>query len=338
MYEVTYDATGITCEDVGSSGISDVQDGNPNALYSATSNFANYTDEVLSSAEPISFSLAYRVLSTNSMGTPSIGNITVAANCNFTNTTYHARTLFKDDSQITTVTVLKVNSALDTSAFNYTKRRQSNDDAVTYNGPYEVGDPPSNYLSIADAFIQLLNGAIQYVGGRLQLNDTNVGLTPLFDINELNQKWSFTANSHIQPSLAQGLQSLMANTTLSLMDLNIWNVTVKGWVDADYEVWDYDYELLWIIYGVAVLLTVVGAIIGLVCLQKNGAPSDRSMMQYMTRMRGPGMDRLFHGYDAEDSQAPADVQGVRLQYGKFNASLGGKQSGFMVAVAEELSL
>jgi hypothetical protein len=346
-YEVIYMATGLTCEDIDPNYISNVTDGkvNPRAylradggaptLYNATSNFASYTNNGPSVTGRISFTLAYRPFSPNPTGGINV-NDPVAATCYFTNTTYHASTSFKNNTQTTTLTAEWVNSALDASAFDYTDR---NRDAQNHHGPYNVGDPPTNYLAIADAFVQMLSGVIQYIDdGRFSVDKTRVGLTSLFVINELNQQWSFSASNLIRPSLARGLESLIANATLSIMELGTGSVSVEGRVVPGYNVWEYKRWLLWLLYGIAILLTIAGGIIGLVCLQRNGAPSSTGLMQYIATTRGPTLDRLFHSYGAGSHVVPAEVQEAKLRYGEIDAPLGKKQLGFIVVTtAEELS-
>ncbi|VDB87328.1 unnamed protein product [Peniophora sp. CBMAI 1063] len=141
--------------------------------------------------------------------------------------------------------------------------------------------------------------------------------------------FSLSLGSSTYTDLGQLLQDACTNLTASLMSdmANLGhNTTVDVAVLPNYNVYKYMPSRLWIVYGIALLITLLVDIYGIVCILENGGAMQRNFSTIAASVRSRDLDALLND--------PGEPLTARAKRAKLRYRLGdpekGERTGFVV--------
>ncbi|KAK0226214.1 hypothetical protein IW262DRAFT_1457441 [Armillaria fumosa] len=162
---------------------------------------------------------------------------------------------------------------------------------LSYNDPYASFDIPTpicnelgpihnsssveayhtSYFAIAGWLFKQFSGSIDYVhvGPQGWSTNTDVMTTNLFSLNDTAR--TFSENT---ADIKGALERMLVNATVALISSVGETTTVDATVARDLFVWVYDAHRLWITYSIALGVSFVCGVLGIVCIIRNGEAGD----------------------------------------------------------------
>ncbi|KAH8919287.1 hypothetical protein BT69DRAFT_1337394 [Atractiella rhizophila] len=188
--------------------------------------------------------------------------------------------------------------------------------------------------ALKDALTALLNGTIIYssqtgittVGQTLALFSTLPSLDPTSTTNGNGALLAFS-------DVPNKLESLLINTTLSIMAYPLYNASVPLSISNARSVYSYDAKALWAGYGAALGVTAVVALIGLRAVRENGGSGNRSFTILAATTRNAELDAVFQPKDEGEkhvSLSGTNEAATRLRYREVERVNRGFEEGELV--------
>lgn len=308
-------------------------------MYNATTNMGDLTDFQYSAwsdlpTYDLTVSLLPRfngIVSTD----VSASSSPIGSSCKFYDATYSASTIYANNTQTTTTSITSYNYLLSSGncSTQYTCTL-SNDTVGETNASlpsYAIHAISSR--AIVEAFVYVLEGSLEFSPQTGQMlsagNTTTAYWTPLFTLNETTTPWSFglTAPSF---NLSERLTELFANVTLAFISIStdISSVPDRSQVNSTssaasslspgtttanisiqptYSIYVYASWKLFLIYGIIILLVVMGAAYGIWSMKKNGGSSTSGFAAIVEALSGSELN--------EQAYRVKERKDLRLQYG-----------------------
>ncbi|KAF9071297.1 hypothetical protein BDP27DRAFT_1502812 [Rhodocollybia butyracea] len=186
--------------------------------------------------------------------------------CGFQTATYEATTFISQGGQVSTTRVIEWSDSFPSGESGSEPLLGTNVTNVTM-----------ALLSIASVYVQVLNGSLTFDGFPeiLPIQALN---TPLFNITSTTSFGSspgfLLSLSSDVGNLADGLQSLLGNSTLALVGEGIATTWVNATVVPDSLQYQYHPGKLALIYGIVFGVALLVVIDGLICLRANGTAAN----------------------------------------------------------------
>ncbi|KZV77277.1 hypothetical protein PENSPDRAFT_679461 [Peniophora sp. CONT] len=263
-----------------------------------------------------------------------------AYSCTFHNATYAASVKYSNGSQTTIARVVEYGAQLGpiTAPESVNTSNLDGTDAE-FQSTYAT-------LSLASAMSQYVYGAIAFSSyplyGELtelapmftSVFDSMFTTSAVFDGGSNTLVLSLVSTSY--DNLARLLEDACTNLTVSLMsdtaNLGL-SAQVSAIVTPDYNVYMYEASRLWIPYGVALGVTLLVSVYGLLCIVKIGGAMEHNFSSIAASVRSRELDTLFNG---PEEPLPAGVQKVKLRYRAARFAQGeDERAGFVIARHED---
>ncbi|KAE9391408.1 hypothetical protein BT96DRAFT_925316 [Gymnopus androsaceus JB14] len=209
--------------------------------------------------------------------------------CTFQNATYEATTSFSNNTQTSSTSVVELGGTL----------------------PFEPADGNFNStmagLSISYIYGELFSGnAFHNATSGTDTTSTQALLTPLFNLTSVVLQSNvtdgyFSLSQSLNGNLSQGLQDLLGNVTLSLVNEKFATTQVNATVTSATTEYLYHWSRLAITYGVVFSCAAVMVFLGISCLHANDitATFDLEQILEMTATSS-GLHELAVRSDFED--------------------------------------
>ncbi|KAF7364222.1 hypothetical protein MSAN_01081800 [Mycena sanguinolenta] len=260
----------------------------------------------------------------------SNGNDTALINaagciCKFYNATHEVKTHFYNSTQDIWVSVIDYLDPLNTTW------KASNSDFNFFNEGGYTANPtagvegvsfapgvgaPLHLLAMADAFTAHMIGDIA-----INSNTGDVLSTTLLSETGLFESIPSTVDSLPFPGInvtasttnvTQALEQLIANATLSFVNLNTGNTTVTAAVPSTDNVYLYNRKTLATTYLSSFVTLLLISVLGMYCLIANGEPSSNDFSQILVATRNPQLDMVADAVEADGLSSEA-LGRIRLQ-------------------------
>lgn len=210
---------------------------------------------------------------------------------------------------------------------------------LSYNDPYAAFDIPplicnevgptrnvsssvdayhASYFTIVNWLFKQLSGSIDYVhvGPQGWDTQTEVMTTNLFSLN--NTARTFSENT---VDIKGALERMLVNATIALISSVGETTTVDGTVARDLFVWVYDAHRLWITYSIALGVSFVCGVLGIVCIIRNGEAGDITFSDIARVTRNTELDDVFGEWVDENTRDRFVLQyGIRRRVDGLDAS------------------
>ncbi|KAK0486099.1 hypothetical protein IW261DRAFT_1663481 [Armillaria novae-zelandiae] len=195
----------------------------------------------------------------------------------------------------------------------------------------ELQDPYANFSSSAEDLphqllcpspgwlFKQLSGSIDYVHVQTTGNgalSTDVMTTNLFSLNDTAR--TFSENT---ADIKGALERMLVNATVALISSAGETTTVDASVARDLFVWVYDANRLWIIYSIALGVSFVCGVLGIVCIIRNGEAGDIAFSDIAKVTRNTELDDVFGEWVDEDTRDRSILQyGIRRRVDGLDTS------------------
>ncbi|KAJ7438161.1 hypothetical protein FB451DRAFT_1304183 [Mycena latifolia] len=365
-YNFTYAAPAIRCSDLAPDQINDgghspsprtFQD--PSAAYlmyydadptnGLLTGIVNFTAQGLRNAEDLAsdhfvWTVAYFPFSASNAEDGAVINA-AGSICTFHNATHEAQTHFVNGTQQSTVSVVEFNEALNTSM-----RRPSQDHVFNAGGTGRFSPglgAPLHSFAFADAITARLLGAIvRFADGPIVpfgdgtgtlLLETNLFQSPGFFNLSTPQFPGVNVSSSVT-NMSLALENLVANISLSFVQMATAFTTVDALVSSTHTVYHYNHTTLAATYFAALGCLVLISILGLYCLITNGQPSSHSFSQLLIATRNPALDYIADTAQANPRVPVRYAADARLMFGEVEVPGRGVQAAFGVVSHQDVQM
>ncbi|KAJ7029243.1 hypothetical protein C8F04DRAFT_1117058 [Mycena alexandri] len=272
------------------------------------------------------------------------------ATCIFYNATHQLTTHFFNSTQESTVSVVEFLAPLNTTY----KAGQTLLGGILSDGAGDgqsdgVNDGQSfrpgfgaqlHLLAMADAFTAHLTGNIWRDGHTGVIETTNTLLPetglfgPIVSPDLTNQFRGLNVSSSVT-NTTQALAQLIANATLSYMQLNTGFTTVTATVPSTENVYSYTRTALATTYLVSFVILVLISGFGMFCLISIGEPGSNEFSYLLVATRNPNLDPVAAAVEEDPGLSTHSVARTRLVFGDVHVPGRGVTTAFGLASEQD---
>ncbi|KAJ7778242.1 hypothetical protein B0H16DRAFT_1711769 [Mycena metata] len=262
------------------------------------------------------------------------------ASCIFYNATHQLSTHFFNSTQESNVAVVEYLAPLNTTykaGQTLLGRILSDGTSVNEGQSFRPGfGAQLHLLAMADAFTAHLTGYVWRDGhtGVIETDSTLLPETSLFGLiisPDVEPQFRGLNVSSSVTNMTPALQQLIANATLSYMQLNTGSTAVTATVPSTENVYSYTRTTLATTYLVSFAILVVISAFGMFCLISMGEPGSNDFSYLLVATRNPELDQVAAAVEEDQGISTQSVARTRLVFGDVQVPGRGVTTAFGLA-------